>query len=80
MEHKITVDNIKCTGCTSSILKELEPLEGVDSIKATLEGLVSFECTEDVLPIVIHKLAEMGYPKKEPNNLLDKAKNYLNNN
>lgn len=80
MEYKITVENIKCTGCTSSILKELEPLKGVDSVDVTLEGLVSFECTEDLLPIVINKLAEIGHPKKKPNNLLDKAKNYLNNN
>jgi copper chaperone len=79
MTTQITVENIKCGGCMSSIKTTLLKIANVEDIsiaKDTATILISgrwpFE-REDI----VSQLAKMGYPEKGNNNLLLKAKSYV---
>lgn len=76
--EKIIIANLKCSGCATTIKKELEKLEGVSNAEVDIENDsvdVSFENTdrEDI----ITKLHSLGYPEAtEKNGLLLQLKSY----
>lgn len=58
------VANISCAHCTHTIERELKLVQGVQAVKADLEGKrVSVTVdSPQILQAVEHTLAEIGYP------------------
>lgn len=76
----LTVENIKCNGCMTTITKGLLSLEGVLSVnKIDNEAQTIDISTRDEmdLELVYNKLNKMGYPKPGENNLLEKSKSMV---
>ena len=64
MKFLIEVDNIKCSGCASQIVKKLSALAGVSAVKVDVEkGLVTGEKLDEDFAEIKAKLASMGYPE-----------------
>lgn len=76
--HQITVSNIKCEGCVTTIQSELNKIKGVTSVLVSKEkGLVTisgFGLDQDQLVII---LADLGYPQVGSNNFISKAKSFI---
>jgi copper chaperone len=76
--EKIIIANLKCSGCATTIIKELFNLKGVlnvsvdtdtDCVDITYEGIER--------KIIIDKLHSLGYPEAtEENGLLLQLKSY----
>lgn len=81
METKtITIQNLKCGGCSAQIISKLSQIKDVDNISVDeLSSTVSFDyVSEQAIQEVSEVLAEMGYPEfDEKNSLGKKAKSYL---
>lgn len=76
---KLFVDNLKCSGCATTIKDTLLGIIGVSSvIVGTEEGFVEIE-HEDFTDkeTLIEKLASIGYPGKGTTNLLQTAQSYM---
>ncbi|MBN2865179.1 MAG: heavy-metal-associated domain-containing protein [Thiotrichales bacterium] len=69
MSIQVSVENIKCGGCANSIRKQLQTLEGVESVDVDVEqGQVTIELAESVdaegfCSEVRAQLLKMGYPE-----------------
>ena len=64
MSFSISVENIKCGGCASSIRKALSAIEGVAAVDVNIEqGEVRVE-GEAARPAVAKRLLELGYPER----------------
>lgn len=76
--HQITVSNIKCEGCVTTIQSELNKIKGVTSVLVSKErGLVTvsgFGLDQDQLVL---QLADLGYPQVGANNFISKAKSFI---
>ena len=76
--EKIIIANLKCSGCATTIKKELEKLEGVQNVIVDPETDsvdLSYENIER--DVIIHKLHSLGYPEAtEKNGLLLQLKSY----
>ena len=77
--EEITIANLKCNGCASTIKKEILKLEGVTGVEVELEKdhiQVSAEDSTERSSIVA-KLHALGYPEEtEKNGLLLQLKSY----
>lgn len=61
---KINVLNVKCGGCTSNIEKGLMTVEGVESVKAVVDGgEVTITGNNLDRNAINEKLASLGYPE-----------------
>ncbi len=64
MNYEISIQNLKCGGCAKTIIRELEKINGILSVKINLEDhMVKLEVTET--PVVLRAyeaLKDMGYP------------------
>ena len=67
MLSQIYIDNLKCGGCASTIVNELQKLNDVQKVQIDKEhDLVLVETTEGSdLTIVKDKLKSLGYPEKD---------------
>ncbi len=64
MSYTISVENIKCGGCASTIKKRLEELDAVNTATVDVEnGNVSIDGDEALRERVIAKLLKLGYPE-----------------
>jgi len=80
MKTKFEVENIKCNGCVNTIEKEVSSLDGISNVSVDLTTkILTFESDDNLVNNVELKLQEIGHPKKEPTDILSKAKAYLNN-
>ncbi|OED46158.1 heavy metal transporter [Flavobacteriaceae bacterium (ex Bugula neritina AB1)] len=80
MKTSVAIQNLKCSGCESSIAKKLKTLKGVQDISVNLEDCtVSFSYeTNDGLETVQKELTKLGYPLKgDANSLGNKTKSYI---
>ncbi|MDX1364705.1 MAG: heavy metal-associated domain-containing protein [Arenibacter latericius] len=80
MESTITVQNIKCGGCASTITSKLSELEDITDVSVdVVSGTVSFETTnKDGIQELKNKLKSLGYPAADEKNGLDqKAKSFV---
>lgn len=59
---KFTVENMKCSGCTSAVQAKLEAMQGVEQVVVDL-STKSAEVQGDFDPdLVIETLTDAGYP------------------
>jgi copper chaperone len=76
--ERILIANLKCSGCATTIKKEVEKIEGVKSVLVDKDNDaldVSYENVER--EIIIKKLHSLGYPEAtEENGLLLQLKSY----
>lgn len=63
---EIKIDNLKCGGCETSILKGLGAISGISDVVVNHEyQTVRFTGEESLRQIVADKLRTMGYPEKD---------------
>jgi len=64
MSFVIEVENIKCGGCASSIVKGLQALEGVAAVHVDVaRGRITVEGDADLRQAVSERLPGLGYPE-----------------
>jgi len=67
---QVSVENIKCGGCANRIRKQLQTLEGVESVSVDVEqGVVSAAFSDEkdgdeLCSQILAQLAKMGYPER----------------
>ena len=76
--EKIIIANLKCSGCATTIKKELEKLEGVQNVFVDPEtDSVDLSYENIQRDVIIQKLHSLGYPEAtEKNGLLLQIKSY----
>ncbi len=76
--ERIFIANLKCSGCATTIKKEVEKIEGVQNVLVDKDNDaldVSYENVER--EVIIKKLHSLGYPEAtEENGLLLQLKSY----
>ena len=77
--YKFYIQNLKCSGCASTITKNISEIKLVSNVKVDVdESSVTLDSEENRLDDVKNKLASMGYPlEDEQNSTLSKAKSYV---
>lgn len=78
MEHQITVENIKCGGCMTSIQNALLKLDLVEKVTIDEASATIFITGSISREKIMDKLNALGYPKKGDNSPLKIAKSYVN--
>ncbi len=64
-QHKVTIENLKCGGCTSTIIKQLNGLDEVERVQVDTESeTVSFVAPAERLALVKQRLRSLGYPER----------------
>lgn len=79
LTEKITVANLKCDGCATTIKNKLLALSGVNKVDIIIaDDLVVVEHEENILrSAIVQKLLSLGYPEAtEENGLLTQIKSY----
>jgi copper chaperone len=77
--EEITIANVKCGGCATTIQKELLKLEGMNSAEVFIDKDKVMVTYNDTLKreTIIEKLLSLGYPEAtEKNGLLLQLKSY----
>lgn len=65
MEKTFEASNIKCAGCVANIQQALGKLNGIDQVDVDIPtGAVTVHGNEIDDQLVIHSLADAGYPIK----------------
>ncbi|WP_298541346.1 heavy metal-associated domain-containing protein [uncultured Aquimarina sp.] len=80
MKTTVEIQNLKCSGCESTIAKKIHNLKGVKDVSVnTNDCTVSFKYdTDDGLETVQKELTKLGYPlADDENNLGKKARSYV---
>ncbi len=80
MKTSVTVQNLKCGGCKSTIAKKLNTLEGIQDILVNLDNCTitfTYE-TNDGVKTVQKELTKLGYPiKGDINGIGSKTKSFI---
>ena len=64
MSYSISVENIKCGGCASTIMTRLKEMDAVDNCEVDIDnGVVSIDGDESDRAQVADKLLSLGYPE-----------------
>ncbi len=64
MSYEISAQNIKCGGCASTIIENLNKLDAVSNCQVDVEtGVVSVGADESSREEVTQLLAKLGYPE-----------------
>lgn len=64
-QHKLTVENLKCGGCASTIIKQLSAIDDVEKVHVDSESnTVSFVAPIERLTLVQQRLHTLGYPEQ----------------
>lgn len=80
MKSTIQIQNLKCGGCSNTIITQLSKLDGVSEVKVNNDtNEVYFDYnSENDLELVKNKLSDLGYPiEGEANSLPKKAKSFV---
>ena len=80
MRTTVSIQNLKCGGCQSTIVKKLHTLEGIQNIDVNTEDCtVSFNYeTNDGIETVEKELSKLGYPIEGDKNTFGRiAKSYV---
>ena len=64
MQYEISVENIKCGGCASTISTKLVEIEGVETVNIDVEqGIVKVQSAEGMREQLAATLLKLGYPE-----------------
>ena len=64
MQYEISVENIKCGGCASTISKKLGDIEGIETVDIDIEqGIVNIKGAEGMREQLAATLLKLGYPE-----------------
>jgi len=64
MQYEISVENIKCGGCASTISKKLGEIEGIETVDIDIgQGIVKVHGTEGMRELLAAMLQKLGYPE-----------------
>lgn len=80
MQTNITIQNLKCGGCASTITKKIQNINDVSNLNIDVEtSTVRFEHnSKDTLENVKNQLTKLGYPAiGDQNSMLNKAKSFV---
>ncbi|WP_378182856.1 heavy-metal-associated domain-containing protein [Aquimarina sp. SS2-1] len=80
MKTTVEIQNLKCSGCESTIAKKLHSLKGVRDISVNTDDCtVSFSYdTDEGIETVQKELTRLGYPLvNDTNNLGRKARSFV---
>ncbi|MFO7702053.1 heavy-metal-associated domain-containing protein [Psychroflexus maritimus] len=80
MRESLIIQNLKCGGCASTVIKQLENLEGVSKVDVEVElSQVNFDLQANYLMEEVKiRLKKIGYPVEgEANSFGSKAKSYI---
>lgn len=80
MQQKIIIQNLKCSGCASTITKGISQLAGIKDVHVDVEkSSIDFSYTApEILPEVRNALLKMGYPEAgDANGVITKAKSFV---
>lgn len=80
MKTSVEIQNLKCSGCSNTIINKLSALEDVNDVSVDIDNsIVCFDHATDAIYNVVKKtLAKFGYPLvDEKNNFGSKAKSYI---
>lgn len=78
--ERVTIANLKCSGCESTIIRSLAEIVGVNKVVVNPElDEVIVACDESTQRIeIVNKLRLLGYPEAtEENGLLLQLKSYI---
>lgn len=65
MSYQISAQNIKCGGCASTIIENLNQLESISDCQVDIEtGMVSVTGDESQREQATQLLEKLGYPEK----------------
>lgn len=76
-KQEIQVENLKCTGCVTSVTKNLSAIEGVDSVQVILETGTVVVLGDAEITQIESNLVKMGYPKVGDNTIVKKAQSFV---
>lgn len=70
MKHRIAIQNLKCGGCSATIVKNLEALSGISNVEVDLDASeVGFSASSPNGILEVEKrLAQLGYPPEGTGN------------
>jgi copper chaperone CopZ len=80
MKTQIYIQNLKCSGCANTIIKNVSSVESVSNVTVNVEdNSVNFDLVNDEkLEEIKSILKKIGYPEDgEANSLGSKAKSYV---
>lgn len=80
MNTIISVENLKCNGCASTIKKGLEQFDEIQNINIDIEQSsieINFDGENKNIEIYKSKLHKLGYPEIGSNNTFSIAKSYI---
>ena len=80
MNSTITIQNLKCGGCASTITTKISAIKNISNVTVNLETSgVSFDVvSEEDIVSVKEKLAAIGYPEEgENNSVVSRAKSFV---
>ena len=80
MKNTIYIQNLKCGGCASTIIKNISQIESISNIEVNIEESAIFfdASSEEKVEEVKNSLKKIGYPEKGGQNSLgSKAKSYV---
>lgn len=79
MKSHVFVDNIKCSGCATTIINKVESIPTISEVIVDVaSGKVSFNCDNDSCRMsVISSLKKWGYPLSGTGSKMDSAKSIV---
>lgn len=79
MQTIINIENLKCSGCASTIKKELLAINGVEEVQIDVDtATVSVKSEPQFLETIKEQLSKLGYPEVgAKNTMLHKAKSFV---
>ena len=64
MQYEISVENIKCGGCASTIRSKLFEIESIETVDIDIEqGIVKIQSAEGMHDQLAATLLKLGYPE-----------------
>lgn len=76
----ITIENLKCHGCATTITKELKKIDKVQNVSVDVEKSqveIFYDGDDKVVDSCKAKLHRLGYPEAGNNTTVSKAKSYV---
>lgn len=85
MQYNFKVENIKCGGCTNTIITKLREIDGVQDVDVNIDDnevnvITDSEIQVDTRQIITKKLTKLGYPEMgtaDSDRLMVKAASYV---